>query len=215
MDTKKPKQSGSLNLPPEQQKLLNRSLATKAGIQVAQRRQWVESTVYYTDRLAKLGKGAGAAEIGFFWIRLYGLFADIRRNFEEALKAINDTYAGRPLPPSAQPVQDILKRPLFVLDKAMKLLSEDELLFLKYRRDTEAHPWQDGYDLDLTGKKGHKQLRKTCPVFGRNWQIEELQDRIRQVHRKYRMDDDAAAVDFARRVQPVMHELLAEFMLGW
>lgn len=198
---------GNPNLTPEQNKRLLRSIQENADLAPRQLLQWVENTAYYVQRLATVGRNASDAEICAFWLRLYGLFNEVREDFATKVKTNETVFAGAPLPPNLQGEHARLKRPLSALTKAQALLSEDELLYLKYRRDTEAHVWQDAYRLGLRGKKG---LRETTRVFGRDWPIDELNRRINEVVRKYGVNENAIANDFARRLHAVMQEVLAE-----
>lgn len=168
--------------------------------------QWVRSTAFYIERLANLGKEASSAEISVFWLRLYGLFNEVRDDFADKLKNLEGFFAGTEIPPQVQSDLNALKPPLAAIDKVMGRLSADELLYLKYRRDTEAHVWQDAYRLGLT--KSQKNLSEKRRVFGSDWQIDELNERIRQMLLKFNVNEDAIAVDFARRLHPGMTDVV-------
>jgi hypothetical protein len=198
---------GNPHLTPEQNKRLIRSIVDHGNIASGQMLQWVRITAYYTEKVAKVGREATGAEFTVFWLRLYGLFQEVRANFAESLNTFEDASAGKQVSPELLGHMDRLRISLAALAKAMELLSEDDLLYLKYRRDCEAHVWQDAYRLRVT--RGGKNLREKQTVFGRDWPIDELNERIRQMLVKYQVSEDSIAVDFARRLHPVMPEVLA------
>jgi hypothetical protein len=92
---------------------------------------------------------------------------------------------------------------LEAIQRAMALLSEDDLVYVKFRRDTEAHIWQDSYRPRPGGKKAR---RPTQNVFGHPWPLPQLNERIDQLLRS--VDERALAVDLARRLLPVVPEVV-------
>jgi hypothetical protein len=200
---------GNKHLTLEQNERLFKSQWQHAfGAYGSQMLEWVVSTAHYTETLASLGANASLSDFSIFWLRLYGLFNEVREDFARKLKTFEEMFAGKPVPRQLLDDIEILKAPLAALDKALALFSEDDLLYLKYRRDTEAHVWQDAYRLSVKGKK----LRETLRVFGRDWPVDELNARIQQVLLKHKaqVSEASIAVDFARRLAPVMPEVVAE-----
>jgi hypothetical protein len=93
---------GYPKLTPEENKRLIRGFASRAWIAGPQMTQWVRTTAYYTARLALLGMEASDAECTVFWLRLYGLFDEVRDGLGQQIKAMEDFFAMLPIPEELQ-----------------------------------------------------------------------------------------------------------------
>ncbi len=202
---------GYPKLTAEENKRLIRSYGYRADSLGKQLAQWVLTTARCCESLTVRGMEATEAESIVFLFRLYGLFDEIRDDLTGKVKFTDDLSARGLLPQTLQhDAETKLKPALAAVNKAFALFSEDDLLYLQFRRDCEAHVWQDAYRLRM---RGQKSLITTRRVFGVDWELDVLHARIEQMRQKYALDEKAIAVDFARRLHPVMPEVLTTCML--
>jgi hypothetical protein len=94
---------------------------------------------------------------------------------------------------------------LAALDDLQTAFTHDELVYLEYRRHVEAHPWQHGYNLQLS-KNG---LVDKKLVFGKQMVIEDIQAILQATIRKYGAEDEIA-IHFATRAAPLTSKVFAE-----
>ncbi|MGE0396461.1 MAG: hypothetical protein AB7T06_07065 [Kofleriaceae bacterium] len=86
-------------------------------------------------------------------------------------------------------------------------MSEDERMWLHYRRDVECHVWQDAYELNRRGN-GLKEKRRFALLSGQEMHIDEIAKRSSALMRKYNVDEPAMAVHFAKLVAPHVARVL-------
>jgi len=174
---------GNPSLTPEENKRLVRSLYehsfTTFGPQLF---DWAKSTAYHVRRLATAGQQASVSEFSMFWLRLYGLLKEAREDCQGKLTLFEAFFEGKPIPSEDQRNLEVLRPLAAALDKALALFAVDELLYIRYRRDSEAHVWQDAYRLTL---KRNKRLREVHSAFDTDWKIEELNGRIESLRQRY------------------------------
>ncbi|NOK36528.1 hypothetical protein HMI49_25295 [Corallococcus exercitus] len=202
---------GYPKLTAEENKRLLQSYGHNADPRGKQLAQWVLSTAHYCECLTVRGMEATHAECVVFWFRLYGLFDEVRDDLIKKANFGDTVIASGQAPQSFQlDIETKVKPALAAINKAFALFSEDDLLYLQFRRDVEAHVWQDAYRLRM---KGQKSLITTRRVFGVDWELDVLHERIEQMLQRFARDERALAVDFARRLHPVMPEVLTTCMI--
>jgi hypothetical protein len=112
-------------------------------------------------RLAKLVAEGNENLAPVFWIRLYGILHEMH----ERLSASNASVVRHGITPNPSIVDFLV-----AVDKVASIFSDDERLYIQYRRDVECHPLQLNYELQVK-KNGdtreafdHKLLAKKVPV---------------------------------------------------
>jgi hypothetical protein len=141
-------------------------------------------------RVSKLVAEGNADLAPVFWIRLYGILHEIY----ERLFASN-TFA---VQNGATPTASIAEF-LGAIEQVASLFSDDERIYIQYRRDVECHPLQLNYEFQVNKSGGtrerfhHKLLAKTVPVS-----LEEFSSATKRVLATVRHEIDLARV-FAGR----------------
>jgi len=173
----------------------------KGSVWGQQTLQWVRSAYLHALEVATKGQEASAAVTGMFWIRVCGVFTDIRPAIAKHVESLSTMGAGPEQPESiTSQLRGLAQLCLERIDAVKAALTEDELVYLEYRRHVEAHPWQNSYELRL-GKNG---IIDTKEVFGERKSVDELNVLIRRLLLKYGVNEDAIAVELARRVVPLL-----------
>jgi hypothetical protein len=95
-------------------------------------------------RVAKLVADGNTDLAPVFWIRLYGIVREVYERLFES-HAFRAQIGALPNP-------DIVEF-LAATEKVAALFSDDERLYIQYRRDVECHPLQNAYEFKV-GKKG-------------------------------------------------------------
>jgi hypothetical protein len=159
---------------------------------------WVEETQNLADKAIR--EGLSPFEAAMFWIRLFGVLHDLRGHWRR--RAAEDDSE----PPQGElALGDQLRTIAACSDELLNVLSEDERIFLEYRRDYEAHPVQDAYHIRVT-PKGLKTTRnfKLLDVASRELdEIEAVMDRAVE-----RDDDAAIARKLAAKIAAPLARLL-------
>ena len=143
---------------------------------------WIDSALRTATSVA-----AGNTDlITAFWIRVYGVLTDVRRVLEEQLASIEKVGANRE--PTAAVLAELMSMP--------SAFTEDELIYLGYRRHVECHPLQNGYRL-LTRDGIREKI--THRASGTEQSPEETDAAIVRVLRQHD-SEDAIARNFASRL---------------
>jgi len=168
------------------------------------RLQWVENFEYVTRELAQPRAVPEWASFGIFWIRLHGVLVDIRETFDRWARL---PVAEFPTSPLCQ-AQNIHRLILAVRDS----LTEDEVIWADYRRQTEAHVRQSGYRLNRKKKGTDVQVHDTYEVkaLKKTYDVDDLDDRLGRVFRRH-MNERKLAIDFAKRIQAPAMDLAKAF----
>lgn len=112
-------------------------------------------------RVAKLVAEGNADLAPVFWLRLYGILHNIYEKVSGPSK-----FAIRIGAKPVRPIVDFLE----TIEKLSALFSEDECLYIQYRRDAESHPVQVNYEFKVDDKGRaietfkHKILAQRIPV---------------------------------------------------
>lgn len=129
------------------------NVATWRGIVPTQHSNWADSLVYVTEVINR--EGPTPSHVTTFWVRLWGVLADL-----------GDFYS--------EPSQASL--PSLAIGQLRSALTEDELIWIEYIRHTECHPVQDAYWFQT--KKGKPRIEISLRVLGgRALPIEEWDKR--------------------------------------
>jgi hypothetical protein len=113
------------------------------------------------SRVAKLVADGQTDLAPVFWIRLYGVLHEIFQRLSDSAASLTQHGVKPP-----QVISDFMA----AVDKVGSLFSDDELLYIQYRRDVECHPVQLNYEFRVKKDGGtreafdHKVLAKKVPV---------------------------------------------------
>jgi len=119
---------------------------------------WVRELDRTARTLATHGKAAGPNTMTAFWIKLCGTLVEAGRYYDDMIGLMN------PLSPtSSQNVKDV-HAVRAVITAMRDALTEDQLIWLHYRRDVECHVWQTLYD--LRAKDGKVQDHRKFELLG-------------------------------------------------
>lgn len=137
-----------------------------------------------------------------FWIRLHELLV----SGPIAFKVLKDIAHHDPHPAELS----LIKRGVLVHDAIAELrgrFSEDQLIYIDYMRNTHAHIYQGGYQVQLIKKKGTAiglKDRREIKLIGKSFDIEALRGAIYRVHSTNNTDESALAEEFARIALPAL-----------
>ena len=139
-------------------------------IQPRQRLQWVNRAAD-SCRLA-----AGEDDqAGYFWIFLYGVLLDIHSDMTGMVKFAQDNGSG-----SAKAVRLVAA---FVdeVERLATLFTDEEKLYLQYRRDNECHPVQQNYEFLMNGKGEIRQTFKANLLMRVPVSIRDFRAAVRRI----------------------------------
>jgi len=164
-------------------------------IQVSARQManWIADTRRITEMVAR-----GEYDVvPVFWIRIYGVLADIGDCIAKQVESLE------------KDPQMFARLRLFIgqvrlveasLSRVRKVFTADELIYLQYLRHVHSHPVQDSYRIRI--RKAKFKDRVTHKLLGEQLTVEETNSTISRVLRRYRVQEDLIAQDFAVRVLP-------------
>jgi len=151
---------------------------------------WLAHSVRVTKAVA-----SGNTElIPVFWIRVYGILADIRDKLVRHLE----------LAPSAGESTAIMQPVQSAISALADVFSEDELIYLQYRRHVECHPLQEHYSLKLTETGLKDSIFQRIPK--NKMTITATMQAVDRILVRYKFSEDSIAHDFAARsVEQLQH----------
>ncbi len=91
------------------------------------------------------------------------------------------------------------------------MFNKEELIYLEYRRNVEAHPFQDTFRHLSKSKIGFRKSRPVRILGDAEMEIQDLDSVIGGVIKRYSVNEDSIAFDFARRIETLVAELNSEF----
>jgi hypothetical protein len=177
-----------------------------AGERPKQALSWVASL---RDIIESLQSTPTSAIASLFWLRL-----------KNTLDEFRNAYAPQPLTPPDDP-NDPHEANAYALDELyadlaadvysecnnlLKVFTPDELLYIEWRRDCEAHVWADSYDLAPTNRGTLKDSREYS-LLGTNVTHANLDAAKSRVTRGRSSVD--VAVDLAGRAKPHVEAIIA------
>jgi hypothetical protein len=197
--TEKPRRP---QLPADQVQRLKDAIEERSEISAVRPRQWIASLSHTAQELTKGSLDPSHATV--FWVRLFGALDELTRYYANGLD-----LAGPPptvgLAALTYPVHQ-------ALGQLRALFTEDELIYIEYRRDTEAHVWQKGYEL-----RGHVDQKaliedREFKLLGSRIRCDEFSRRARALIRSYvaqgfPMNEIYIAAEFARRSSAQIHAI--------
>lgn len=167
--------------------------ALYADVQAGQEMQWIRSAVHYAVRVA--AGDATPADVSLFWIRVGGVFLDVRAKHQASLDFLRRTYGDDIVrAPAVAPFQALLD----AISAVAAVLTEDELYYLEYRRHVECHPRQTAYRARLHKDGSLKEVQSKA--LGEARTQAESEDTLRRVLTRFGHDETRAAVEIATRL---------------
>lgn len=184
---------------------LNASLGRTGQVEISTRlkRQWIDQLAEVVRVLGEQGEAAPWPYMAIFWIRLHAVVVEMRADLRQLFEAANvnpATFVPNPGSLLAFGFEKLAR-----LDAIPAAFTDDELVYLDYRRHTEAHPTQRAYDLRWS-RRGLVD-RRTVPTTAREYTVSDADDAIRRVLADHE-GEPAIAVDFARRIALPLDTLL-------
>jgi hypothetical protein len=182
-------------LPQEEKERLKKAIVDRGPTHARQALQWVQELNRTAGDLSRRGEAAGVDVMSTFWIKLYGVLDEIGGSYAFFVKYCEDIGAGASkMAIDARTMRDAI---VAVRDS----MSEDELIWLSYRRDVECHVWQDSYELNKRGDK-LKERRGFSLLGDKVLHVDDFDQRASAFIRKHNVDEKAIAVHFAKLVAP-------------
>jgi hypothetical protein len=167
-------------------------------------RQWAASAAAYAFDVGRAGGKAHAAFDGMFWVRTYGVLVEVRKVFEEKVKTLTEVAAassqsaGLGLHPAIVLHQSWARALVDAVASVQSQLSEDELVYLEYRRMVECHLHQEPYDYRRAGD-GSVIDRRRSNILRRDLSLEATKAAIKRVLLAFN-GEAAIACAFAERL---------------
>jgi hypothetical protein len=205
MATKKKKR----DLTAEEEARLLRDIDFAVCVEPTQLCNWADNAAWVTAQVA----GGNMDLAALYWIRVFGLMDEVRGEMAESLANRDRAKAeGVDLTRSwASRVWDAKEAVVRAVDGLKALFSEDELRYFQYRRDTESHPVQDHYRVQVR-KNGLTDVGAKL-LGGERLSVEETRAAHRRVIQAY-PSEVAIAVAWAQR--SVTHvEAVAKALRAW
>jgi len=174
--------------------------------------QWIGTAFVYAERLIKNQADFDHDAGGLFWIRLYGILVDLRAKFK-SWKEVNEALVYSPHPEVKEFQKRYFPSALEWCTRAVELInglyisfSEEELIYIQYRRHVEAHPFQKSYEVQMG--KNNKVIDKLPHAILDNKVInrEQVHEILGRVLKQYK-SERIIAVEFAKRSFPYLLQL--------
>ena len=185
-----------MTLTAEETARLRATTEEQGPIRAHQAKKWAQAVAHIAESIAAKGDKDGAY-ISLFWLRTQQLLAELMPYCEES-HALHERLG---LHERAAMFAHVVER-----CQALKaIFSEDELIWLQYRRDTEGHIWQESYEIGVKGLGSGAKIKETrlYAVIDKKLNVEETMLRKQALLRKYgntiATAEDNIAIDFARR----------------
>lgn len=160
--------------------------------------QWVQNLARIANELVARGTNTSIDTQAAFWIRLHGVLVEVGGNYE---------YLGNLI--GTEPTGDNASCALVVRDAiraTRDALDEDERIWLHYRRDTECHVVPEAYELAV--KNGKLKEQRRFALLDQTIHVDLFDKRVRAFLRKYDVNEPAIAVAFAKRLAPLIANIL-------
>ncbi|MCB9635965.1 MAG: hypothetical protein H6721_27970 [Sandaracinus sp.] len=167
-------------------------VAIYADVQSLQTFRWLQSAVFYAERVA--AGNASDAEDELFWIRVAGVLLDIRKRQSEHLSFFDKVFGDQIATSRAL---EQTRRFVEAIDELIALLPEDERHYLVYRRHCACHPIQSAYRTRL--RKGSLADVRS-PNDSASMPQDVSEDMLRAVLRRYGRDEREVGRAIAARV---------------
>ena len=185
MDNKQTKRQRAGNaLSADEREELKADILRHGNIMGPQIRNWIRDAGHITGLVAN-----GESDlVPVFWIRLYGILNDVAEIVARQAEFLESM--GKEAPECSRMEEAI--------DGLAKVFTDDELVYLQYRRHVECHPLQTAYRLDLTSK-GLKDRVAQRLASKPSMTVAETDAAIDRVLTKFGIRETEIAIDFAKR----------------
>lgn len=207
-----PGYSGPTLVSDEQLRFMNESAERRQNdLDARLKCQWVENLEQVVQTLLREGDAAPWPFMGMFWVRLYGVLADLRSEqvaFFRFLGVDPLTHVA-----NAGSLLELGVETARRIEGVRQSLTEDELIYVDYRRHTESHPTQSAYNVRWSKKAGAVADRHRVHALDREFSVAELDLAVRRVLAAH-ANEPAIAVALARKVEQPLRALVAVMRRG-
>jgi len=197
--------SGTGPATPEQVRYMNLQAARRQpDTHARQQANWVRNLDETARTLRDQGDAAPWPFMAIFWIRLHAVIADLRLELEGTFQRLGidpATHQAQPHSPLSLAIATHQR-----IEMIWRRFTEDELVFIDCRRQTECHITQSSYDYRL-GRANVVLDRRGVPTVGREFTVEELDAAVGRILGAY-PDENAAAVALARKIVEALPTLV-------
>lgn len=175
---------------------LRATIEEQGPVRAHQAKKWSAAVAHIAESIATKGDPDGAY-ISLYWMRTQQLLAELLPYCEES-RALHERLG---LHDRAAMFGRVVER----CEALKALFSEDELIWLQYRRDAEGHIWQESYEIGVKGLGSGAKIKETrrYEVIDKTLNVEETMLRMRALLRKHgntlNSAEDNIAINFARR----------------
>jgi hypothetical protein len=175
------------------------------------RRQWIENLNHVVEELDQHGLEAPWPFQSLFWIRLHGVFMDLRSWYSTVFQTIGidpGTYVS-----NHGSAVEFAVMTFRAIECLRDQFTEDELIYADYRRHTESHPTQTSYNVRWSQRGAAVVDRHGVPSIGREFTVAELDAAVQRVLAAH-PSEAAIAVALARRVRGPLQRLTDQIRRG-
>ena len=144
-------------------------------------------------RVTRMVASGNTDMIPVFWTRIYGVLTDIADQIDKSIAFIKDMGALRPSNRDAAAAV----RMRSAIDELAAVFTDDELVYLQYRRHVECHPTQNHYRIRVTSKGLDDQVHHR--LLDATMSVEDTDAAILRVLKKQNINENLIAIDFATR----------------
>jgi hypothetical protein len=186
----------------------------KSDIEAHQKCHWVERLADAVERLVDENAAPDWAVDSVFWTKLHGVLTELRGDYTKYLEPLRQmgvdpmTYV-----PNRGSLLEYGLAAYRCLEGVRNQLTDDELIYADYRRQTEGHTIQSCYSVRWSRKAGVIDKRR-IQALGREYTIAELDASLDRVLLAFNIDEHAIAVHFARKVRPAVAALVPVMRVG-
>jgi hypothetical protein len=204
-NTKTPKTTGAQRRAlrtPAQDALLRRDIEKMGGdIRVKQVSQWV-TNLFEAARLLQDG-GAGATNYvaTTFWLRLWGTLAELDEYFQTGTMDEQFKKWGINPPLMVVFVEGMKRAAYECIGDVRRAMSKDEVIYAEYRRQVEAHPFQDSFrHVHNRNKSGFRAATTIQMLGGEEIPVADADAAIVRVITTAKFDELQIAVTLAKKL---------------
>ena len=197
-----------LKLPLKQRKRLLDDVLKKSGdVSTVQVLRWLNRARCAAEAVVETPMDGYKAAV--FWISIFGVLHDLRLSWDSQLAMLRGIHAeGDATAGQRERLKILYGRPLRHLLEAVKLLkscfTEDELIYLEYRRNCEAHPFQHAYRLRPTKDKTAISDKRRVHLLGREMVVEHIDAATERVMLAHPPNENMIAKSLAERSAPLI-----------
>lgn len=175
----------------------DRRLVSKSGwgdIGSRLRLQWIGNAIRAAEEV--VGVNCPWSSERLWWVHLYAILRELK---EFMVDLSTPKFAGDRAP------RELFKPAVKCIDALQQVFTEDELLYLQYRRDEACHPVADSHEprvRDGKVKKAQETLLGVRPLV-------DIREATKRVLKTTNNDEIRLAKDLATRCLPALRELLS------